>query len=180
MDAVAVKTSNTSWVLIAEGVALTLLGLFTIAWPGLSVATFTFIFALYALIAGIVNVIGGIVGIGRGWAAIGQILLGILFVVVGSYIFNHPGIAALTLVIFVGFTFVLRGIFEIVATFSGGGNKALGIISGVLGIVVGLILLRYPVGGGLAYVWVLGIYALVSGPMMIALGLGAGRERVRD
>jgi uncharacterized membrane protein HdeD (DUF308 family) len=44
-------------------------------------------------------------------------------------------------------------------------------IGGILGIVAGIIVLRYPIAGGLAYVWVLGLYALVAGSIYIALAI---------
>jgi uncharacterized membrane protein HdeD (DUF308 family) len=167
--------SPARWPYMVEGIVLVLFGLTAIAWPGMTLVTFTVIFGLFALIAGVTGVIGGIVHIGRGWTSIGEIVLGALFIAAGSYVFNHPGISALTLVLFVGFTFIFRGIFQVVAAIADDvDHKALAIISGVLGVIVGLILLRYPVGGGLAYVWVIGIYALVSGPILIAVGLGAG------
>jgi uncharacterized membrane protein HdeD (DUF308 family) len=177
MDAVVVNDRQ-GGMIVLEGVVLSLFGLAAIAWPGMTVYIFTVLFGLFALIQGVVSVLRGIFNIGRGWTAIGSIVLGILLVAAGSYVFNHPGVSALTLVLLVGFTFIVRGIFEIVAGLSSDSGRALSIISGVLALLVGLVLLRYPVGGGTAYVWVLGIYALVSGPMLIAVGMGAGKPHV--
>lgn len=166
--AVATQKPQT-WVFVVEGIALILLGIAAIAWPGLSLYTFAVLFGIYALVAGVVNVVGGIVGLKAGWSAVARVVLGILLVAAGAYVFNHPGITALTLVLIVGFTFVIKGVMEIVTAFTENEeHKALAIVGGVLGILVGLIMLRYPVGGGLAYVWVLGIYALVAGPMLLA------------
>jgi uncharacterized membrane protein HdeD (DUF308 family) len=177
MNETTISSNNSRWPFLLEGMALTLFGFAAIAWPGMTLYTFTVIFAIYALLAGITNVVGGILHIGRGWTSIGSIVLGALYIAVGSYVFNHPGLTALTLVLFVGFTFMFRGIYEIVVAISEDEpHKALAIVSGILGLLVGLVLLRYPVGGGLAYVWVVGIYALVSGPILIATGLGAGRS----
>lgn len=180
MDGAVATQKSPNWLFLLEGVALLLFGIAAIAWPGMTFYTFTVLFGLYALVAGVANVVGGILSIKKGWSAIGGIALGALFIAAGSYIMNHPGITALSLVLFVGFTFIIRGIFEIVMAISENPpHKALAIVSGIFGILVGLILLRYPVGGGLAYVWVLGIYALVSGPIMIAIGLGAGGTKSR-
>lgn len=177
MENITTQKQPANWVYIVEGIALLLLGLGAIAWPGMTFYFFTVLFGLYALVAGVVNVIGGILHITKGWSAIGRIVLGGLLVAAGSYVLNHPGITAVTLVVFIGFTFLIRGIYDIVLAITENlEHKALTITSGVFGILAGLILLRYPVGGGLAYVWVLGFYALVAGPMMLAVGLGAGKH----
>lgn len=180
MDAAVAQKNAPNWLFILEGIVLILFGIAAIAWPGMTFVTFTVLFGLYALIAGVANVVGGILNIKKGWTAVGGIALGALLVAAGSYIFNHPTVTALTLVLFIAFTFIIRGIFEIVIAISENPpHKALEIVAGIFGILVGLILLRYPVGGGLAYIWVLGIYALVSGPIMLAIGLGAGGSSAR-
>ena len=175
MDTHPTVRTNSHWPFIVEGILLILFGLSAIIYPGMTVLTFTIIFGLYALIAGIVGVVSGIVHIGKGWSSIGEIILGAIYIAAGSYVIDHPHITALTLVLFVGFTFMFRGIFDIVnAIMDNNQHTALSVVSGALALIVGLVLLRYPVGGGLAYVWVIGIYALVSGPIVLAIGLGAG------
>jgi uncharacterized membrane protein HdeD (DUF308 family) len=175
-DEVLAGRNDYSWVAISEGVVLLILGLVAIAWPGITVAAFTVAFGLYALVAGIIHGISGIVTIGRGWKAIGEIVVGLLLVGVGAYTLNHPGVAALTLVAIVGLTFLARGVMDIVLALSSDDHRALGIVVGVLGIVAGIIILRYPIGSGLAYVWLLGIYAIVAGPILIARGFDAPRD----
>ena len=170
---------QSNWVPIVEGIALLLLGFLVIAWPGMSFAALVFAFGLYALVAGIVQGISGIIHIGRGWSAIGQMVLGLLLVGVGAYTLNHPGVAAATLAIIIGLTFLARGIFDIVVAFESPVHRALGITAGIFGILAGLIILRYPIGGGIAYVWLLGVYALVAGPMMIAKGVSTPTTTAR-
>ncbi|MBW4061520.1 DUF308 domain-containing protein [Candidatus Saccharibacteria bacterium] len=175
MDSISTVHSHSHWPYIVEGILLILFGLVAIVWPGMTAVTFASIFGLYALIAGVVGVVSGIVHLNAGWSSIGEIVLGALFIAAGSYILDHPGTTAVTLVLFVGFTFIFRGVFDVVAAIGSNSNhKALSIVSGVLALLVGLVLLRYPVGAGVAYVWVIGIYALVSGPIVLAVGLGAG------
>ncbi len=162
------------WVMVVEAIALLLFGLAAIAWPGMTFYAFTVAFGIYALVAGIVKVISGIVTIGRGWKSIATILIGVLLAGAGSYVLNHPGVTALTLVVIIGFSFLARGIVDIVvAADSSTDNRALSVVAGVLGILAGLIVLRYPVGSGLAYVWIVGIYALIAGTVGIAQALSA-------
>lgn len=165
------NNQNTTWLYVVEAIALVLFGIAAIAWPGLTLYSFVILFGIYALVAGVANVVGGILNIGRGWSAIGSLILGGLLIAAGSYVFNHPTLLT-TLVLLVAFTLIVRGIFEIVTAVSSDlPSKTLTVVSGIIGLIIGLVLLRYPIGGGLAYVWVLGIYALVSGPIMLAVGL---------
>jgi len=46
----------------------------------------------------------------------------------------------------------------------------------LVSLIAGIVVLRQPVAGGIAFVWVLGLYALISGPLMIALASEARRE----
>jgi uncharacterized membrane protein HdeD (DUF308 family) len=59
------------------------------------------------------------------------------------------------------------------------GNKALRFISGILGIIAGLAIMVYPVKGGLAFLWVVGVYALVMGPILIVLSFAQKAEEAK-
>jgi len=50
------------------------------------------------------------------------------------------------------------------------GRVALG-LSGLVSVVSGLFLIVQPGAGALALIWVIGIYAIVSGALLITLGL---------
>ena len=52
-------------------------------------------------------------------------------------------------------------------------EKTLMIIGGVLAVIVGIAILMQPAAGGVTFVWILGLYALLTGPMWIALGIDA-------
>lgn len=170
LDKKAKATQKYSYII--DGIALTLFGVAAIAWPGLTFVTFTVLFGLYAIVSGLVHVVSGIVSIKNGWKAIADIALGAVYIVAGSYVLNHPKVAAMTLVLILAFSFIFRGIVDVVVAFSEDSKrKALTIVGSFFAIIVGLVLLRHPVGGGLAYVWVLGVYALISGPILIAMGI---------
>jgi uncharacterized membrane protein HdeD (DUF308 family) len=79
-----------------------------------------------------------------------------------------------TLILLVGFTFILRGIFDVMEGIFGGrsaGANVLFFIAGVLGVLAGIFMLNQPVAGGVAFVWILGLYALVTGPLLIAMAV---------
>jgi uncharacterized membrane protein HdeD (DUF308 family) len=47
---------------------------------------------------------------------------------------------------------------------------------GAIAIVAGVVLLFQPESSGVAFVWILGLYALLTGPLMIALALDLNKR----
>ncbi len=45
------------------------------------------------------------------------------------------------------------------------------ILVGLFAGLAGIVMLFQPVSGGVAFVWILGLYALITGPLLIALSL---------
>jgi uncharacterized membrane protein HdeD (DUF308 family) len=165
--------SNERGLYILEGLALILFGLAAMVWPGLTIGAFTVIFGLFAVVAGIAVAITGLLKLAEGWSSVGKMIIGLGLVAVGAYALNNPGIAATTLVLLVGFTFLIRGVLDIVVEImEESDHRVLSIFAGALAIIVGLVLLRYPIEGGLAYVWVLGVYGVIAGLVTLAIGIG--------
>ena len=46
-------------------------------------------------------------------------------------------------------------------------------MTGLLGLVAGVIVLAQPVASGLAFVWIVGLYTVLQGAMVIAIALRA-------
>lgn len=168
------KSKNIWWILLLKGIILVLFGLFAVFWPAISFIALSLVFAFYILLSGVMNIIYGIVGISthRYWFLI--LALGVFEIGVGDFAINHPHISIAALALLIGFTFLIRGIFEIISAFDDmfiHAHRLLQSIGGALSIIVGLIVLRYPIRGGITFTWVLGVYALVAGPMLIALSV---------
>jgi len=100
------------------------------------------------------------------------VALGIFQLGVGAYLVQRPCITALTLVTLLGLLFVLQGFVFVFRTFLGGnmdgGQRALSFIFGALSLIAGVWLWKYPLQGALAYVWLIGLYAIISGVIQIA------------
>lgn len=170
------KSKNIWWILLLKGIVLVLFGLFTVFWPAISFIALSLIFALYILLSGVMNIIYGISGISahRYWFLI--LALGIFEIGVGVFAINHPHISIAALALLIGFTFLIRGVFEIISAFDDmfiHMHRILQSIGGAFSILVGMIILRYPIRGSIAFTWVLGVYALIAGPMLIALSIVA-------
>src|SRR5215510_5344722 len=114
----------------------------------------------------------------RKLARLGLVLVGLLGLIVGIGTFIYPGITAVALLYLIAVWAVVRGIFEIITAIQL--RKEISyewalIASGIISILFGMILIANPAVGALSVVWIIGIYALVFGLVMIFLAL-----RVRE
>jgi uncharacterized membrane protein HdeD (DUF308 family) len=102
-----------------------------------------------------------------------RLVLAILQVGVGAYLVQRPGITVATYVLIIGLAFVVEGVGELAISimFKGIDSESviLRIIGGILSIIAGIIIWRYPVAGSLSFVWVVGLIALFNGALGLAL-----------
>jgi uncharacterized membrane protein HdeD (DUF308 family) len=151
-----------------------LLGVLVLVWPKLSVLTFVTLLSIWLLAQGFISVVAGVASIKRGgfgWLV--SILVGLLELGVGSYLVQRPGLTTLTIITLLGLVFVVQGLAHIFKSFvnpvEAGGHRLLSLLFGLLSLAAGIWVWRYPYHGTLAFVWLVGLYAIVSGAMMIAM-----------
>jgi uncharacterized membrane protein HdeD (DUF308 family) len=104
------------------------------------------------------------------------VVLGLVGLGVGVYLVRHPTVSFKTLILVIGLTLIVRGVLEVVEGFLddiSATQRALAIFVGVLAVVAGIVILLEPVSGGVAFVWVLGLYALFYGALSFVLSLEA-------
>jgi len=162
-------------VTLVRGILALLFGIAAVFWPGITLVTLVYLFSAFILAYGLVGMITGISGGDEsGTSRIFMILVGILEIGVGVYLLRHPYVSFATLILLIGFTLIIQGVFEIISGFfneHGATNKLLVIIVGILSTLAGLVVLFQPAASGVAFVWILGLYALISGPLLIAMSL---------
>lgn len=176
------------WTLVLGGVLSVLFGFVTIIWPHITVGVLALLLAVFIGVYGVSDIVRAVRRFGTDFfSAILRLLLGLLEVGVSVYLLRHvgSGLAIATLALVIAISFITRGVVAIVLAFDsnvGGGTRWLNAIIGALAIFAGLVVVWYPGAATLAWVWVLGFYALVAGAMEIALGFMAkdaldGRKR---
>lgn len=171
---------STWWLLTIQGILGILFGIACVFWPGITLVSFIYLFAAWVLVGGLIAIFRGVISIGRGGGAwILTLLLGILELGVGVFLLRNPGVSFAVLILLVSFTLIFFGIFEIVVALADRAQsataKTLTIITGVIAAVAGVIMLFQPASSGVAFVWIIGLFALINGPIWIAMSLDVKR-----
>ena len=168
------------WVVALRGILAILFGVVALVFPGITLLTLALVFGAYVFVDGLFAVFAGIGHGGR--EAVWYVLEGILGIAVGIATFFYPGITAQALVFLVGFWAILTGIFEVIAGFELPLSRDwLLALAGVVSIVFGVLIFVNPGSGALAVVGLIGIYALVFGVTLLALGIrlrGLGTKHI--
>ncbi len=166
---------------VTEGVLAILAGVALLFWPAATAVLLVTLFGLFVLIWGIVGSVRGLISAGRtrGWWV--QLIVSVLMVALGVYLLRNVGIGLAAFILWIGFAFIVRGLFDIVtALFSKqpevADNKSLLIVLGLLGLVAGVVTLVQPVASGLAFIWVAGVYALIFGVFTLAFAIKSQPE----
>lgn len=175
------STLKNMWGALAlRGMASILFGIVAVFWPGLTLVTLVYIFGAYVLASGLVNLVIGLTNLGGGsdtfWGRILLLLLGFGEVAVGVYLLRHPLVTFTTLILIIGIVLIVRGLFDLFAGVFGEGGatyKAVMIIGGIIAALAGVVLLFQPASAGVAFVWILGLYALITGPLLVAMAFEA-------
>ena len=149
----------------AMGVLLLVLGILAIILPlvaGIAVAA----------IVGWVLLLGGIAHLVYAWSARGsgavlwQVLLGIIYVLVGLYFIFHPASGLVTLTLLLAIYFVIEGILELIAWFRVRGVHHAGwtLWNGIITLILGLLIwAHWPFSSVWALGTLVGISLILSG-----------------
>jgi uncharacterized membrane protein HdeD (DUF308 family) len=163
------------WTVVLRGVLAVLFGLVAWIWPDVTVRVLVLLFGFYALVDGLLALaaalVGGRLASGRrGWL----VFEGVAGVAAGVLTFIWPDVTTLVLLYVIAFWAIATGVLEVVAAvllrreLRGEWLLAAG---GVVSVLFGIFLLVRPGDGAIAIAWLIGLYAIVFGIALVALGL---------
>lgn len=164
-----------SWWLVAlRGAFSVLFGIAAFVVPGITLYVLVVMFGAYLFVDGVVALVQAVRfrHERERWPMLA--LEGLLGVVIGAFTFMWPGITALAWLYTIAAWAVITGVLEIVyairlrAVITGELSVAL---TGVLSIAVGILLAALPSAGLLAWVWLVGTYAVVFGVLQIGFAV---------
>lgn len=160
------------WIGVIQGVLAFLFGITAIFWPGLTLVALVYLFSAFILALGIAEIVHGLISIRRRSTWWVTLLIGLAGLGIGIYLVRHPDVSFTTFILVVGLGLIARGLLDAVRAFIDRGpttHKILSIALGVAAIVAGIIILLQPVAGGVAFVWILGLYAIIYGILAMAI-----------
>ena len=162
------------WVPALRGVVGIAFAVLAIAWPGLTLLSLVALFAAYAILAGIASLAGALRHRAGGDLRWDAVILGLVSIGAGLVAAYHPAATALLLVLIMGANALVVGVLDILAairlrrTIAGEWLLAL---AGLASIVFGALVFARPGAGALALVWLVSLYAFVTGAFLLGLGL---------
>jgi uncharacterized membrane protein HdeD (DUF308 family) len=161
------------WALALRGLAAILFGIAALVVPHIALVVLIALFGAYALVDGIFAIVSAVRAAERHMRWWPLLVEGLAGIVIGVLTFVWPGLTALVLLYFIASWAIVTGVFEILAAVrlrrEITGEWLLG-LTGVL-------------SGALTVVWLIGIYALVFGVVLVGLALrlrGRSQEGIRS
>jgi uncharacterized membrane protein HdeD (DUF308 family) len=161
------------WLFLVRGIAAILFGVLAIVLPGITLTVLAILFGIYAL----VDSVGSFMSAFQHHEDSGHRVLhaveGVIALVVGVLAIVLPELTALALVVLIGIWAVATGVAEIAAAIRLRRvitNEWLLGLSGALSILAGAVIFLWPNAGAVAIAWVIGLYAIVFGVVLVWLG----------
>jgi uncharacterized membrane protein HdeD (DUF308 family) len=165
------------WLVALRGAFALVVGLAAFAWSGMTLPLLVQFFGAYALVDGVLAALSGLGGedsAARGWL----LIEGAVGIAAGLGPLIWPSMLASTLLYLVAAWAIVSGVIEVVAAASlreGIDDDWLLALAGVSSILFGVYLAASPADGAQVAVGRIGVYAVIFGTLLLALGL-----RLRD
>jgi uncharacterized membrane protein HdeD (DUF308 family) len=162
-----------SWRSLAlRGVVSLVFGILAAFWPGITLLWLLVMFAAYALIQGVTSAVVAVQNrkTNNSWWL--MLLWGLVGIGAGVIALMLPNLTAVVLVLVIGATALASGIVDVVMgvrlrkVIRGEGFL---ILNGIVSIAFGVFVFFFPGAGALALVWLIAMYAIISGLLLLAL-----------
>ncbi len=157
------------WVLALRGIFGIMFGIVALAFPGITLAVLVILVGAYAAADGVLALFSAVGGDGKD--RLWYVLEGIIGIGAGILIFSFPGISERALIFLIALWAILTGILEIIAGFELPlARDWLLALAGFASVVFGVLVFANPGSGALAIVWLIGIYAILFGIVLLVFG----------
>jgi uncharacterized membrane protein HdeD (DUF308 family) len=155
------------WVFLLEGIAALIFGALLLTNPAATLLALAVFLGFYLLFIGVLELVRVFVDRSQPWYW--SLLVGVLGIIAGVIVLNHPVLTALalptTVVVYLGVVSLVMGVVGIIGGFSGGGIGSF--LLGIVSLLIGILLLGSPMTTALAVPFVFGILLLIEGVALI-------------
>lgn len=159
------------WLVLLRGILAILFGLFALFTPGTALLALVFVFGAYAILDGVTALVVGIRHRGEdrhwGW----HVVQGVVSVLAGIIAFVWPGVTVLAILFVIAFWSIVGGIAEIAESFMmrkrGGEGWGWMLAAGIVSVLFGIVLLVSPGAALITLLWLVGVYAIVFGVIIV-------------
>ena len=161
------------WVVVLRGLAAVAFAVLAFASPHLTLATLVLLFGYFALVYGLFSFIAALGGRRQGAARWLLVLEGVIGLWAGIVTLRTPSTTAMVLIVLIWLWAIATGllrIFEAIRLRKQISGELWLVLSGVLGVLFGLVLLFQPIVGVITLAWIIAGYALLLGICEILLG----------
>jgi uncharacterized membrane protein HdeD (DUF308 family) len=161
------------WMVALRGLIAVLFGVAALVWPRLALEILVLLFGAFALADGIIAALVAIQSrhIFDGWWV--WLLEGLVGLAIGVAAFIWPALTERVLLYLIAAWAIITGVLEVIA--------ALGLreiiervwllaLDGILSVILGVLLVIRPAAGAVALAWLIGLYAIVAGVLLLVLG----------
>jgi uncharacterized membrane protein HdeD (DUF308 family) len=162
------------WVFLLRGLVAIAFGILAVIWPRITIQVLLILFGVFVLLDGVFSLIAGVVAIGshkRWWA---MLLSGVLGIAIGLLTFFWPSITGVVLLYLIGAWAVVIGIMDILIAVQLRREiegEWMMILDGVFSLVIGVLFFIFPRQGALALVWLIGLFAIAIGIILLILAM---------
>lgn len=160
------------WALALRGVVAIAFGFIALLTPGRTLVALVYLFAGYALTDGVLAAAAAVRAAETHHRWGGLLLEGLAGMLTGVIAFLWPGITAFLLLYLIALWALVTGVLEVRAGFRLRGhllNEWMLVLSGIASIMLGVLLILQPLAGAMTLTWLIGLYALVFGVIMLVL-----------
>ena len=170
------------WAFVARGVIAVLFGALALGYTGATMLSFVFVFAIYALVGGVLTIFASISAARDGGRWGMMALEGAVTVLAGIVALAMPALTLVTFLILLGAWAALSGVLMLVAAsrIDAEHGRWWLVIAGLASIVYGVLVFAAPLVAATVLTWWIGAYAIVFGISVIVFGirLRAGARRL--
>jgi uncharacterized membrane protein HdeD (DUF308 family) len=161
------------WVFAIRGAVAIVFGVLTLVWPSITVLVLVMVYGFFAIVDGITHLAAAVGPAGRDARAF-MVTGGVISLVAGIIAFAWPHITTLVLLAIIAIWAIVSGVVQIVAVSRlrrGLPGNWTYFASGGLSILFGVLLLVWPGAGAIALAWLIGLFAILIGVVLVAISL---------